>query len=81
MNVGHSKSTNYEVQRLSGKTNTSQGRQEISEAEVRLHDTYSTVRIGNYQSDKFPIQNGLKQGDALSRLLFSFALEYAIRRV
>jgi hypothetical protein len=32
-------------------------------------------------SDKFPIQNGLKQGDALSPLLFSFALEYAIRKV
>jgi len=29
----------------------------------------------------FPIRNGLKQGDALSPLLFSFALEYAIRRV
>jgi hypothetical protein len=31
--------------------------------------------------DKFPIQNGLKEGDALSPLLFNFALEYAIRRV
>jgi hypothetical protein len=31
-------------------------------------------------SDKFPIQNGLKQGDALSPLLFNFALEYAIRK-
>jgi hypothetical protein len=29
----------------------------------------------------FPIRNGLKQGDALLPLLFSFALEYAIRRV
>jgi hypothetical protein len=29
--------------------------------------------------DSFPIQNGLKQ-DALSPLLFNFALEYAIRR-
>jgi hypothetical protein len=32
-------------------------------------------------SDSFPIQNGLKQGDALSPLLFSFALEYAIRKM
>jgi hypothetical protein len=32
-------------------------------------------------SDKFPIQNVLKQGDALLPLLFSFALECAIREV
>jgi hypothetical protein len=32
-------------------------------------------------SDKFTIQNGLKQGDALSPLLFNFALEYVIRKV
>jgi hypothetical protein len=32
-------------------------------------------------SDSFPIQNGLTQGDALSPLLFNFALEYAIRKV
>ena len=29
----------------------------------------------------FPIRNGLKHGDALSPLLFNFALEYAIMRV
>ena len=32
-------------------------------------------------SNRFPIRNGLKQGDALAPLLFNFALEYAIRRV
>jgi hypothetical protein len=46
-----------------------------------LNETHSTVLIGKYQPDKFPIQNGLKQGDALSPLLFNCALEYAIRRV
>jgi hypothetical protein len=39
------------------------------------------VCIGKLLSDKFSIQNGLKQGDALSPLLFNFALEYAIRKV
>ena len=32
-------------------------------------------------SDLFPIRNGLKQGEALSPLLFSFDLKYALRRV
>jgi hypothetical protein len=29
----------------------------------------------------FPIQNSLKQGDALLPLFFNFALEYTIRKV
>jgi hypothetical protein len=46
-----------------------------------LNETYSIVHTGKHQSEKFPVQNGLKQRDALSALLFNFALEYAIRRV
>jgi hypothetical protein len=46
-----------------------------------LNETYSRVRIGKNPSDKFSVQNGLKQGEALSPLLFNFASEYAIRRV
>jgi hypothetical protein len=46
-----------------------------------LKETYSKVRIGKHLSDSFPIQNGIKQGDALSPLLFNFALECAIRKV
>ena len=42
---------------------------------------YNKVKIGNYLSSSFPIENGLKQGDDLSPLLFNFALEYAIRKV
>jgi hypothetical protein len=45
------------------------------------NETYNQVHMGEYLSDTFPIQNGLQQGDALSPLLFNFALEYAIRKV
>jgi hypothetical protein len=40
---------------------------------VCLNETYSKVRVGKLLSDKFPIQNGLEQGDALSPL-FSILL-------
>jgi hypothetical protein len=46
-----------------------------------LNKTYSRVQVGKHVSDIFPIKNGLKQGDALSPLLFIFALEYTIRLV
>jgi len=46
-----------------------------------LNETYSRVRVENYLSDMFLLKNCLKKGDALSPLLFNFALEYAIRRV
>jgi len=44
-------------------------------------ETYSRVRVGKNLSDMFPIRNGLKHGNAVSPMFFSFALEYAIRRV
>ena len=47
---------------------------------MSLTETYSRVRVCKNVSDRFLIRNGLKQGDALSPLLFNFALEYAIRR-
>ena len=48
---------------------------------MSLTETYSRVWVGKDVSDRFPIRNGLKQGHALSPMLFSFALDYAIRRV
>jgi hypothetical protein len=34
-----------------------------------LNEMYSKVCVGTHLLDNFPIQNGLKQGDALSPLL------------
>jgi len=47
---------------------------------MTLNETYSRFRVGKNVSDRFPIWNGLKQGDALSPMIFNFALVYAIRR-
>jgi hypothetical protein len=46
-----------------------------------LTETYSRVWVGKNLSEMFPIRNCLKQGDALSPLLFKFAMEYAIKTV
>jgi len=48
---------------------------------MSLTETYSRVRVSKNVSYKFPVRNGLKQGDTLSPMLFNFALEYTIRRV
>jgi hypothetical protein len=45
-----------------------------------FNETYGKVRIGKHFSENFPIQS-LKHGDALSPLLFNFALESVIRQV
>jgi hypothetical protein len=46
-----------------------------------LNETYSKACVGKLLSDKFPIQNSLKEGHSLLPLLFNFALEYAISKV
>jgi hypothetical protein len=42
---------------------------------ICLSETYSKVHIGKRLPHTFPLQNGLKQGDALLPLLFNFAAE------
>jgi hypothetical protein len=49
--------------------------------EMCFNKAYNKVRIGKHFSNNFPIYNDLKQGDALSPILFNFALEYVIRKV
>ena len=46
-----------------------------------LTETCRRVCVSKNFSDTFPIGNGVKQGNALSPLLFNFALEYATRRI
>ena len=53
----------------------------LSLIKMCLTETYSRGWVGKNLYVMFPIRNGLKQGDALLPLLFSFALQYAIRRV
>jgi hypothetical protein len=45
-----------------------------------LNDMYSKVHVGKHLSHNFPIQNGLKQGDALSSLSF-IIFQYITRKV
>ena len=45
----------------------------VSLIKMSLTETYSKVWVGKNVSDRFPITNGLKQGDALSPMLFNFA--------
>jgi hypothetical protein len=53
----------------------------VRQMKMCLNETYSKVRVRKHMSDAFPVQNGLKQGDSLSPLLFSLALEHAVRKV
>jgi hypothetical protein len=53
---------------------------QIKLIQMYLNENYSRVRLGKHLSDMFPIKNTLKKRDALSPLIFNFALEYAINR-
>jgi len=44
-------------------------------------DTYSRIKFKNVLSHTFKIENGLRQGDAMSSVLFNLALESVIRKV
>jgi len=48
---------------------------------IPFYCVYNRDRVDKNLSYMFPIRNGLKQGDAISPLLFNFPLLYAIRRV
>jgi hypothetical protein len=42
---------------------------------ICLNETFGKIQIGLLVSHKFPFQNGLKEGNALSPLLFNYAFE------
>ena len=53
----------------------------VRRVKMCLNETYNRFLVDMHLSYVFPIMIGLKEGDALSPLLFSFALEYASRRI
>jgi hypothetical protein len=48
---------------------------------IYLNETHGKVRIGTNLRGAFPIQNGVKQRNALPPLIFNVVLEYASRKV
>lgn len=49
--------------------------------ELRVENTQYTVRIENTMSTPFTVDTGLKQGDALSQILFNLVLERVVREL
>jgi hypothetical protein len=45
-----------------------------------MNEVSSRVHIGKHLPATFPINDGLKQGDSLSLLLFNFIPQFAIRK-
>jgi len=52
----------------------------VRQIKLFLNATYSRVWVGKDLSHMFSVKNGLKQGNALSALLFNTSSEYALRR-
>ena len=48
--------------------------------EMSMTETHSRVRVCKNVSDRFPIRNGLKQGDALSSLLLVYPFPVLVGR-
>jgi hypothetical protein len=71
--------------KLEGKYYTVFSEFEVSMKVVRLIKIclkmYTVVHTGKHFSERFPIQNDLKQWDILSPPFFIFVLECAIRKV
>ncbi|VVC31914.1 Reverse transcriptase domain [Cinara cedri] len=53
----------------------------ISMTKVCMNGTKYQVRVDNVLSEEFQVVTGLKQGDALSPLLFNIALEKVVRSI
>ena len=48
---------------------------------VTMAGSRATVRVGNQYTPTFPITNGVRQGDALSYIIFDLVLEAIIRKL
>jgi len=48
---------------------------------VNMAGSRATVRVNNQYTPTFPITNGVRQGDALSSVLFDLVLEAIIRKL
>jgi hypothetical protein len=53
----------------------------IRQIEKCLNETYSKVRVGKHLPDMFLTTSDLKQGAAVTSLLFNFVLDSAIMKV